>query len=39
MAKGMYHQIKQAWKKPDPAVLRKRMTGENQKLKLKLKNH
>jgi large subunit ribosomal protein L15e len=26
MAKGMYHQIKQAWKKPDPAVLRKRMT-------------
>lgn len=25
MANGMYHQIKEAWKKPDSAVLRKRM--------------
>ena len=25
MTKGLYHQIKQAWKKPDPTILRKRM--------------
>jgi len=25
MTKGMYHHIKQAWKKPDMKVLRKRM--------------
>lgn len=27
MAHGMYHYIKQAWKKPDKKVLRERMTG------------
>lgn len=26
MAQGMYHYIQQAWKKPDPETLRKRMT-------------
>ncbi len=25
MSKGMYHYIKQAWKKPDPKILRERM--------------
>jgi len=25
MAKGLYHYIKQAWKKPDAATLRERM--------------
>lgn len=26
MAQGMYHYIKEAWKKPDKETLRKRMT-------------
>src|SRR3989344_4341620 len=32
MAKGMYHYLKEAWKKPDQKVLRNRMIGWRKSL-------